>query len=369
MNPRFRAIFHKEFIHVVRDVRSLVIVFLWPMMMVFLYGYAISFDIKEIRLGLLDQDRTPASRALVRDLTSSGYFKISRTLADRESVESGLMGRRFTAALVIPERFGRDLLTRPSAKLQLLVDGSNPNTATVAVNFFRSFCSLRSLELNSQIVGAPLSIEPRVWYNPDLKSSHFIVPGLVAVVMLMICTLLTSITITRERETGTMEQILVSPIRPIEMVAGKVAPYILLSLADAAAVILFSILVFQVPFRGSAAFLLAASLAYVYCALSLGVFISASVKTQQVAMMAAQISTFLPSFLLSGFIFPIASLPKVLQAFTYLVPARYFLIIIREIMLKGAGPADLVRPFLFLIVFGTVILAASVRKFKTNLDE
>jgi ABC-2 type transport system permease protein len=223
--------------------------------------------------------------------------------------------------------------------------------------------------MNTRTLILPVSVEPRVWYNPDLKSAHFIVPGLVAVVMMMICALLTSVTIARERETGSMEQILVSPIRSVELVAGKLAPYILIALLDSALVIVFSIAVFRVPFRGDAAFLLLASLGYVYCALSIGIFISGRVRTQQVAMMAAQLLTFLPSFLLSGFIFPIASLPKVLQALTFLVPARYFLIIIRHVMLKGGETSVLWKPFGFLVLFGTVVMLSSIRQFKTNLGD
>jgi ABC-2 type transport system permease protein len=369
MKPRLFAILQKEFVHILRDPRSLVIVFIWPILMIFMYGYAITFDIKEIRLGLLDQDGSPASRAFVRDLTSSGYFKISREFPARNGIDHGMLERAFTAALIIPEDFGRQLKTASSIPIQLLVDGSNSNTATVAINYLRSFCALRTLDLNAESLRMPVSVEPRVWYNPDLKSAHFIVPGLVAVVMMMICALLTSVTLVKERETGTLEQILVSPIRPFEMVAGKLAPYILLALVDSAMVIVFSMLVFHVPFRGSAPFLLLASLAYVYCALSIGVFISSRARTQQVAMMAAMITTFLPSFLLSGFIFPIASLPVVLQAVTYLVPARYFLIIIRHVMLKGVGLASLITPLLFLVAFGTVVMASSVRRFKINLED
>jgi ABC-2 type transport system permease protein len=369
MKPRLIAILQKEFIHIFRDPRSLVIIFLWPILMVFIYGYAITFDIKEIRLGLLDEDRSTASRDFVRKLTSSGCFKITQFFPDREGIEAGMLERLFTAVLVIPKDFGRHLRTDREIPIQLLVDGSNANSATVAINYIRSFCALQTLELNAGTIQMPLSVEPRVWYNPDLKSAHFIVPGLVAVVMMMICALLTSVTLVRERETGTLEQILVSPIRSFEMVAGKVMPYILLALLDSAMVIVFSILVFRVPFRGSAPFLLLASLAYVYCALSIGVLISSRAKTQQVAMMAAMVTTFLPSFLLSGFIFPIASLPIVLQAITYLVPARYFLIIIRNVMLKGVGLAALVKPFLFLVGFGTFVMAASVRRFKINLED
>ena len=369
MRSRISAIFRKEFLHILRDPRSLVIVFLWPLMMVFLYGYAISFDIRFIRLGLLDQDGTPASRGFVHDLTGSELFRIVRTFSDRRSIEHVMIEGACTAVLVIPDGFDRALRTEPIARVQVLVDGSNANTANVAVNAIRSFCTLRSIELNAGAVRMPVSVEPRVWYNPDMKTAPFIVPGLVAVVMMMICALLTSVTLTRERETGTLEQILVSPIRPFETVVGKVAPYILLALADSAMVIAFSILVFRVPFRGDAAVLVLASLVYVFCALAIGVFISSGAKTQQVAMMASMVMTFLPSFLLSGFIFPIASLPTFLQVVSYAVPARYFLVIIRAVMLKGAGLHTAVQPLVFLTVFGGLLIAASIKRFRIRLED
>lgn len=368
MKPRIIAIIQKEFLHIIRDSRSLVIVFLLPIMMVLLYGYAITFDIKEIRLGILDEDRTPISRELVQKLTSSNYFKITAELKSRHEIEEGMLQRRFIAALVIPIDFARKLKTDSQNQVQLIVDGANSNAATVAINYVKSFLMSYSLEMNAQILRPPLELQPRIWFNPDMKSAHFIVPGLVAVIMMLICTLLTSITITRERETGTMEQILVSPIRPSEIIFGKIAPYVLLALIDAIVVVVCARLIFDVPFRGSPWLLLLFCVIYVYAALSLGVFISARAKTQQVAMMLAQVTTTLPAIMLSGFIFPIISLPIVLQIISYLVPAKYFLIIIRGIMLKGIDLSYFYQPAIFLLAFGTVLLLVSVNRFKTNLE-
>lgn len=368
MKPRIIAIMQKELLHIIRDPRSLVIAFLLPIMMVLLYGYAITFDIKEIRLGILDEDRTPASRELIQKLTRSNYFKITAELASRQEIEPGLLRRHFIAALVIPLDYAKKLQITPQTQVQLIVDGANSNTATVAINYAKSFFMTYSLELNTQILGTPLKLQPRVWFNPDMKSVHFIVPGLVAVIMMLICALLTSITITRERETGTMEQILVSPIRPYEIIFGKIAPYVILALLDAILVLISSRLIFNVPFRGNPLLLVLFSVFYVYAALSLGVFISARAKTQQVAMILAQLITTLPAIMLSGFIFPILSLPIVLQIISYLVPAKYFLIIIRGIMLKGIGISYFYQPAIFLVAFGTVLLLASVNRFKTNLE-
>ncbi len=368
MKPRIIAIVQKEFLHIIRDPRSLTIVFLMPIVMVLLYGYAITFDIKEIRLGLLDEDRTPASRELVQKLTSSDYFKITKELQSRNEIEKGMLQRHFIAVLVIPVNYSQKIETELQTQVQFIVDGANSNAATIAINYARSFLMAYSLEINTQILVTPLELQPRVWFNPDMKSVNFIVPGLVTVIMMLICALLTSITITRERESGTMEQILVSPIRPYEIIFGKIVPYVILALMDAIVIIICSRFIFGVPFRGNPLLLLLFCVFFVYASLSLGVFISARVKTQQVAMMLAMLTTLLPAIMLSGFIFPIRSLPVVLQILSYLVPARYFLTIIRGIMLKGIGIEYFHQPAIFLLAFGTVLLLASVNRFKTNLE-
>ncbi len=368
MNSRLTAILWKEFIHIIRDKRSLVIAFLLPVIMVLLYGYAISFDIKELKLGILDQDRSSASRELIQQLVSSNYFKIATRLEKRAEIAPAFLNRKIVAVLVIPVDFGKSLQTKPEAKLQLIVDGSNSNTATIVFNYLKNFCLTFSLQLNADNLSSTLGLAPRVWYNPDLRSDDFIVPGLVAVIMMLICALLTSITIARERETGTMEQILVSPVRPVEIIVGKIVPYVALALLDALVVIFCGAVIFAVPLRGDPIQLLIFCIIYVYASLSLGVFISARARSQQVAMMLAQLITILPSVLLSGFIFPILSMPLVLQWISYLVPAKYFLIIIRGIMLKGLAAEHFYLPGLYLLIFGTILLLTSVGRFKTNLE-
>ncbi len=368
MKPRVFCIMHKEFIHIMRDPRSLAIVFLLPVMMILLYGYAITFDIKNITLAILDQDRSAASRRLVERLTSSDYFRVTAHLQERREIETGFMQRRMRATLVIPVDFEKGLTQRPETAIQLVVDGANANTATIAINYLKSFLLNYSLELNQGSLQPPLRIEPRVWYNPDLKSAHFIVPGLVAIIMMMICALLTSMTIARERETGTLEQIFVSPVRPAEIIVGKTAPYIVLALLDALVIIVFGGQVFGVPVAGSFILLMAFVLIFIFASLSIGVFISTRARTQQVALLAAMAGTLLPSILLSGFVFPIFAMPQVLQWLTYIVPAKYFLIQARGVMLKGVGWNYLYEPTIFLLAVGMLLLAVSVKRFKTNLE-
>jgi ABC-2 type transport system permease protein len=368
IKPRIFAIIQKEFIHIIRDSRSLAIVFLMPVMMIGLYGYAITFDIKHIQLGVLDQERTPASRRLIQRLASTDYFTITTELQSRAEIEPAFLDRKMVAVVVIPNHFTSDRIENTETPVQLIVDGANANSATVVMNYLKSFFLTYSLDEMPAGFRLPLQIQPRVWYNPDLLSTHFIVPGLLAIIMMMICALLTSLTIARERETGTLEQILVSPIRPVEMIFGKVAPYVVLALLDATLIVMFSRIFFGVPMRGQPLLLLLFGLIFIYASLAIGVFISSWARTQQVALTAAMAGTLLPSILLSGFVFPIASMPVVLRAITYIVPAKYFLIQARGIMLKGVGFTYLYAPTLFLLVFGTGVLMISVKRFKTNLE-
>lgn len=365
MQARILAILQKEFIHIIRDPRSLFIIFLMPIMMVVLFGYAITFEIDVIQLGLLDHDRSSESRHLLDKFTRSGYFELQRRFAERKEIEASIKQREITLALVIPQAFSQQF-RQGEAELQLLVDGSNANTAIIAANYAR-FVIMDFAFLN-QSRTRPVSVSPRIYYNPTLESTVFIVPGLVAVLLMMICAMLTSITIVREKETGTLEQILVSPVRPQEIIIGKVTPYIIVAFLLAMAVLLFGKVVFAVPFRGSPLLLALLSVSYIYASLSLGVFISTRANTQQVALMLSVLTTLLPSVLLSGFMFPIASMPRILQLLTCIIPAKYFLIIIRGIMLKGVSFYYLYLPTLFLIGFGTLFLFISMKRFRVKLE-
>jgi ABC-2 type transport system permease protein len=367
MRSRLLAIARKEFLHILRDQRSLIVIFLLPLIMMVLYGYAITFDIKEIRMGLIDRDNTPASRALSRSFTAGGLFRVVAQPNEMSQVE-GLMRRgKVHAALIIPRGYQRELYTKPTAAVELLIDGANANTATIVLSYARMLMAKMAVE---RLPGMPVPFEVRqvVLYNPEQRSMVFIVPGLVAVLIMMICALLTSIAVARERETNTVEQILVSPIHPLELILGKLGPYVIVALLDASSVVVFSVLVFGIPFRGSAALLLLLSVVFVYASLSLGVLISSRATTQRAALMGAVMATLLPSILLSGFIFPIGSMPRALQIITYVVPARYYLRIIRGIMLKGVGFLHLWHDALALFLFGTVLLLISVGRFRTRLE-
>ncbi|MBN1504766.1 MAG: ABC transporter permease [Candidatus Eisenbacteria bacterium] len=361
------AIARKEFLHIVYDPRTLSIVFLMPVVQLLMFGYAMNLEVQHVDMAVLDLARTRESRALVRQFDGSRFFDSFYYDGPVAGIESLFKTEKARVALIIPPDFDRRLRTSPTTPLQFVIDASDANAAA----FVKNYCTQVLADYN-QSRGAelpvPFGVRTAVLFNPNLKSSHFFVPGIMAMILMMVSALLTSVAITREKETGTMEQMLVSPVRPQQIVAGKVLPYVTLAFLDAVLVLVVGLVVFHVPFRGNVALLLVLTVLYVVTALSLGLMISTSVRTQQVAMMAAMVATILPTIMLSGLIFPIASMPKVLQAVTYLVPARYYLLIVRGVMLKGSGPLQLLEPTAFLAAAAVLLLAVSVRRFSMNLE-
>jgi len=361
------AILKKEFRHILRDPRTLVIVFAMPVLMVLLFGYALNMDINHIRIGVIDYDRTAASRALLRAFSSSEYFDIIYRTDNRDDIESQLMSNKIKAALVIPKGFGEDRKSKPQSAIQIIVDGSDPTFGNASINYSAAIAFDHSLDSANVESLLPLEIRERFLFNPDLKGANFIIPGIVAVILMMVCALLTSITIAREKETGTLSVLLVSPVRPAEIVIGKVMPYIALAILDAIFILVFARTVFHIPLRGDLTLLFALSVLYVYSALGMGLFISSAAPSQQVAMMAALVGTLLPSIILSGFIFSIFSMPKPIQVLSYIVPARHYMSIIRGILLK-ANTADLMlHQIAMLFIIGTFFLGLAAIKFKTRV--
>jgi ABC-2 type transport system permease protein len=349
MGSRIPPLARKEFKHILRDPRSLWIVFMLPNVMMFLFGYAIDLDLKNVPLGVCDLSRTPRSRELVDAIDASSYFSVVARFEN-----PGEMERLFARAL---ERERR-------APVGLVIDGSDANSASIVQNYLETFIATRSAGAAS----APLiAARPVVFYNRSLDSTNFIVPGLVAIVMMMLGALLTSVTIAREKEMGTMEQILVSPIRPFEVIAGKTLPYLALAFSIAMMIVAVGHFWFKVPFAGSLAALMLYCLLYLFTALALGILISTLVSTQQVAMMLSLMLTLLPTIMLSGFIFPIASIPRALQLVSLVLPATHFLVIIRGVMLKGSSLADLWMHGAALAGIGLVLMILAVKRFSMKL--
>lgn len=372
---RVRAMALKEVRQIVRDVRSLIAAIVIPLVMIFLFGYALSLDVDDIGCVVLDADHTSASRGLVERMVSSGYFRVARYIASEREIDPALQRREASCALVIPEGFGRAVKRGKEASVQVIFDGTDANTTTIASGYFQGVAAGFNLdELKKRLAAAGLSMgaQPvapriRVWFNPELKSRNFIIPGLTGVLMMVICALLTALTISREKETGTLEQLISTPVTSGEMIVGKLLPYIVIGFIDMALVVLSGIFVFMVPFRGSVWVLLLGSAIFLTGTLGWGLFISANAKNQLESSQMVVLSAFLPSFLLSGFIYPIENMPLALQAITLIIPARYFIEILKGVFLKGVGIGVLWPQFVFLTVYALVVLRLAAQRFSKRI--
>ncbi len=367
-HKRISAIAKKEFLHILHDPRSLIIIIVLPVLQLIIFGYALNMEIQNIDVAVIDHSRTSISRNLIEKFKGSKYFSLLPYSGTIQEIDKLFLERKARAILIIDKDFHRNFQRQKTAPVQILIDASDPNAATMIKQYCNGVIMHFNETYNAQL---PLlfEVKPRIWYNPDLKSDYFFIPGLIALILVMISALLTSITITREKEMGTMEQILVSPIKPLEIVLGKVLPYVSLAFLDGVVILLLGIVIFDVPFIGNYLLLLLLSILYIITALALGLMISTITKTQQVAMMVAIAVTLLPTIMLSGFIFPLKSMPLILQIISYIVPAKYYLIIIRGIMLKGNTLFQLAGPTLFLFLITLFLMINSVRKFSINLEK
>jgi len=334
-----------------------------PIIQLVIFGYAMNMELKQIKLAVYDHSQSTLSRQLIQNFSATETFHVSYPDTPESNLNNLFFSRRYSAALIIPYDFEQDLVRDKKAQVQLIIDASDPNAATL----IKTYCTAVIGRFNKLEKVSPIDNRTNVLYNPDMKSAYFFVPGLIAMILVMISALLTSIAITREKELGTMEQILVSPIRSHEIVIGKVLPYIVLALMDALFILVVGMALFGVPFQGSFIVFLIFTLLYVLTALSLGLLISTVAPSQQAAMMMAITVTMLPTMMLSGFIFPIASMPKFLQLITWLVPAKYYLQIIRGIMLKGNNFSQLLQPMLALMIMTVGMLSLAVRRFSLRL--
>ncbi len=373
---RLTAVARKEFIHVLRDRRALAIAILLPMIMLMIFGYALTLDLDRVPLAVLDQSRTPQSRELVARFEGSRYFSVVQRAASEREVEAAISRGEAMLGLVVPLDFGRRVASERKTQVQVLADGSDANTTTLALAYAETIVRGYSQEvlvtkvrrLTGKAPALPMELRPRVWFNTDMESKIFIVPGLIAVIMMLITALLTSLTVAREWETGTMEQLISTPVRPPELILGKLAPYFLIGMVDMLLSVLAGRYLFDVPIRGSLVLLFAVSAVFLVGALALGIFISTLAKSQLLASQAAFVATFLPAFLLSGFMFDIGNMPRPLQVMTNIIPARHFVTILRGLYLKGTGLAQLWPQCLLLVAFAALMLLLAIRTFKKRLD-
>jgi ABC-2 type transport system permease protein len=358
-----RAVYRKELRQIARDRRTLMILVFIPVFFLLLYGYALNFDIRNVALAVQDRDRSAESRALISSFVQSGYFDLVAAVHSPAEAERLLDLNRARAVLVIPEGFSRDLASGLSVPVQVLIAGDNANTATTVMGYALSILREGAVGAPGQVQIAPsLAVEPRIWYNPELRSTLFLVPGLIAYIAMITAVASTALSIVREKEMGTMEQVRMAPIGTFAFVVGKTVPYFIIALTSAALIILAAMGLFHLPMRGSWGALLVALSVFLVGALATGLLISTIADSQQVAFQMALLISLLPTLILSGFIFPISSMPPFLQLVTNLVPARYFLLALRGIVLKGAPLASLVGPLAAMALYAAAMLGlASLR--------
>jgi ABC-2 type transport system permease protein len=361
------AVARKELFQIRRDRRTLLILLFVPAFFLLIYGYALNFDIRNVRLAVQDNDRTSVSRELISAFVNSGYFDLVGEAASPREIDALLDRGDARAVLVLPTRFGADVISGRPTAVQFIVDGDNANTATTVVGYATGLVNAQSLRYELQarvgsLTGPVLTVEPRVWYNPELRSTLFLVPGLIAYIAMLTAVVSTALSIVREKEAGTMEQVRMSPIGPLPYVLGKTAPYFVVSLISSMSIVVAAIVLFDMPMRGSWLDLIGIVSLFLVGALAFGLLISSIAESQQVAFQVALLTSFLPTLMLSGFIFPIASMPTFLQVVTWIVPARYFLVALRGIVLKGVGPADFWPDVVALMLYAVAVIGlASVR--------
>jgi ABC-2 type transport system permease protein len=360
------AVGRKEFRQIVRDRRSLLVLLFVPAFFLLLYGYALNFDVQHVRLAVEDDDRSPASRALISAFVNSGYFDLVASVTSTREYERLIDLGEVRAVLVIPRGLERRLLTGQRVPVQVILNGDNSNAAATVMGYALRILQTVSAQYQAQPgsrTSAPaISVEPRVWYNPELRSALFLVPGLIAYIGMISSVISTALSVVREKERGTMEQVRMAPLSTVAYIVGKTLPYFCISMATSIAVILASMLLFGLPMNGSWLLLILSLSLYLAGALGLGLMISTVADSQQAAFQMAILASFLPTMMLSGFVFPIASMPAPIRAVTYLVPARYFLVALRSIVLKGADLAVFWPQLLALAAYAAFMLAMASRR-------
>jgi ABC-2 type transport system permease protein len=368
-------IVRKEFYQIRQDRRMLAVSIVAPLLQVILLGYAATTDVRNVMMVVCDGDRSAASREFIRKFSNSGYFVDAFRVDSPPDMDRVIEEGDAAVGLVIPPNFSARLLARETASVQMIVDGADANTGSILLGYASQIVAQysQSIILDATSPGAsyrPARIlpEPRVWYNPELLSKNYMVPGVVALVLMIITMTLTSLGIVREKEIGTLEQLMVTPIRPFELIFGKLIPFVIIGALDVTLVLSIARFWFDVPLRGSVLLLYGLSGLFVLTTLGLGIFVSTISRSQQQAMLIAQFFIFMPFMFLSGFAFPISNMPEVIQYFTYLIPLRYFLEIVRGVFLKGVGMSELWPQAVALLAFGVLILTLSILRFQRKLE-
>jgi ABC-2 type transport system permease protein len=373
---RYLAIVGKEFIHIFRDRRTLALSFAMPIVMLLLLGYAATTDVRNVSLAIWDQDRSPASRELIDAFRAADYFRIDYYVGSEEEIDRLIGAGAARAGMIIPPGYASDLAAGRQAQVAVALDGSDPIVAQTALAAAIQTGQAKATEIalarldergQSASFVLPLEVRTQVWYNPDLVSAYYMVPALIGIILLFQSVILTSTAVVRERERGTIEQLIVTPIRSLELVVGKISPYVVIAFINTIGVLVVGALLFRVPIVGSVPLLLALAALFLATALGIGLLISTVAHTQQEAMVTA-IFYLLPNIFLSGFFFPLAAMPEILQWISLAFPLRYFLIIVRGVVLKGVGVEALWPEVIALVIFATLVTVAAARRFRKRLD-
>ena len=365
---RFTAFIKKEFLHILRDPRTLLIMFGMPVAQVILFGFAITNEINNAKIGILDQSKDVVTQKLISKILSTGYFELENYLNSEREIEQVFREGKVKEVIVFGPNFASDF-QNGTANLQIIADATDPNTGTTLINYTNAivndFIRQEFVEFPRIL---PIQMETRMWYNPELLGVFYFIPGVITIILMLVSTMLTSISIAREKELGTMEVLLASPMKPVQVIIAKVIPYLFLSFFNAIVILLMGYFVFHLPFQGSIVFLLLETLLFIIVALSLGVLISTKVDTQQLALMISLFALMLPTILLSGFIFPVENMPVALQLISHIIPAKWFVVIVKSIILKGNDITHLWKETLILVAFVVVFIGASIKNYKVRLE-
>ncbi len=363
---RIRPLIVKEFRQIRRDKRSLAVLLVFPAVLVFLIGFAVNFDVNHVTLALYDLDKSPMSREFIRGFSNSGYFDLVYDVRRADDIDALLNEGKARIGIVIPADFSRRLLSNEEVAVQVIVDGSNANTATTAIGYvagiaqdYSTKLTLETFEKAGLKFSLPIDFRPKVWYNPELKTAKYLIPGLIGFILMLTAVISTSLSVVREKERGTLEQMMISPLHTGEIILGKTVPYLLVALGSSVFILLVGFLVFDVAVRGSILWLYAGILLFLLGALGQGLLISSIAETTQIAFMVSIFSSLLPTFLLSGFVFPIRSMPVALQVISNINPSKFFLIIVRSVILKGVGPGAFWDQLVYLALFAAFTLGVS----------
>jgi len=367
MLNRIKAIALKEIRQLKRDKRMLYVLFVFPVMLLVLFGYAINFDVHHIKMIIYDQDKSSDSRNFVTSLTSSEYFDLVGYINDESKIKEVLDTKKAQCVIVFPRDMSHKLYSKENVQIQILIDGVDANTASLINSYITVATASYSQKLQSKalaVVGRktfiPIDIHPAFWFNPELNSTYFLIPGLIVMILIITAVVSISLSIVREKERGTIEQINVSPLTSLELLIGKTIPYVIISLLIASFVLFTGYILFGLTIKGNIILLFFSTLLFLFASLNIGIIVSSIADTQQVAYQIATLVSMLPSMLLSGFIFPIESMPSVVQIITNITPAKFFMVVLRGILLKGVGIESLWPQLIYLIIFSMILLLLSV---------